>query len=162
MSAEQKKPYEEKYQVLSAKYKEELQAWKAEQGDAANEGAEAEDDNEESEATKAESPASEKAKAAPKKRASHGEAEQTKCSPPQKKAKGRGRGKGASSAPVPEKETISADVLKKASSIGLEVALKNLAERPGMSDIPAEKMLAALQQAGGLVNKAKVALLAGA
>ena len=46
--------------------------------------------------------------------------------------------------------------------VGLESAFKNLASREELKGISAASMLAALQGAGGLVNKAKMALLAGA
>jgi len=158
MNAQDKKPWEEKYQVASAKYKEEIKAWKEAKGDAADDGDEAGgDDAEDVEPVTEAKTETVTEKAAPKKRS----ADKT-SSPPPKKAKGKGRGKGAAAAAQPEKETINPDVLQKASSLGLDRALKILAARDGMSDISGEKMLTALQQAGGLVNKAKVALLAGA
>jgi len=162
MTAQDKKPWEEKYQVVSAKYKEEIKAWKEAKGDAADDGNEAGGDDVENvePATEAKTEAVTE-KAAPKKRGKSADVDKT-SSPPPKKAKGKGRGKGAAAAAQPEKETINPDVLQKASSLGLDRALKILAARDGMSDISGEKMLTALQQAGGLVNKAKVALLAGA
>jgi len=56
---------------------------------------------------------------------------------------------------------ISADLLKQAEGLGLAVQLKNLAARADVagSSKSHEQMLAALKSNGGLVNKAKAALL---
>jgi len=79
------------------------------------------------------------------------------ASPPQKK--GRGRGRGACAELANDEKELDSAVLEKARGLGMEAALKNLANRDGMSGVPADKLLAALGQSGGLVNKARAAVL---
>jgi len=49
--------------------------------------------------------------------------------------------------------------MEEAISLKFDGPLKNLAMREELSKVSHDKMLAALKQAGGLVNKAKAALL---
>lgn len=173
MSAEEKKPYEEKYKALMQTYETEIKAWKESKGDnEANEDEDEEhDDKEESpkksepaKASKADSPKA-AVKAGQKRKKAESEktegAQTTESSPPKK---GKGRGRGASKGPAKEASGPELDsaILKKASGLGLETALKNLAGRGEMANISADKMLTALQQSGGLINKAKASILAGA
>jgi len=115
-------------------------------------------------ASKADSPKA-AAKAGQKRKKAESEktegAQTTESSPPKK---GKGRGRGASKGPAKEASGPELDsaILKKASGLGLETALKNLAGRGEMANISADKMLTALQQSGGLINKAKASILAGA
>merc|ERR1712203_1008264 len=157
----EKKPYEEKYKAAMQVYETEIKAWKESKGDnEADDDEDEQDDKEESSPKKAES-----AKAGRKRnKAESGNPEgaQTAESPPQKKGKGRGR--GASKAPAKDVSGPELDsaILKKASGLGLETALKNLAGLGEMANVSADKMLTALQESGGLINKAKASLLAGA
>jgi len=70
----------------------------------------------------------------------------------------RGRGAKASS---PEEPTIPEDVLKEAEKLQMNGQLKNLMSRAEVaaSGKSPKQVLAALQDSGGLVNKAKAALL---
>jgi len=173
LTAEEKKPYEEKYKAAMQVYETEIKAWKESKGDnEADDDEDEQDDKEESSPKKAESAKASKAdspKAAAKAGQKRNKAEsgnpegaQTAESPPQKKGKGRGR--GASKAPAKDASGPELDsaILKKASGLGLETALKNLAGRDEMANVSADKMLTALQESGGLINKAKASLLAGA
>merc|ERR1712151_1065917 len=61
-------------------------------------------------------------------------------------------------------DDIEPEALKLAQSLGLESGLRNLASRADVkaSGHSSDAMLKALQNSGGLVNKAKQVLLAGA
>merc|ERR1711920_941185 len=91
--------------------------------------------------------------------------------PPAKKArteaspKATGKAKGKAKAKEGKQEdVIDAKVLKMAQDKNLESQLMNLAKREDIKAAghTAEKVLGALQQSGGLVNKAKQILMAGA
>jgi len=135
MSEAEKEPYEKEYKDLKAKYDLEVKAWKDAKGDADEAGASPEKGN---------------PKASPKKRKADGPSPA-----PANKSKGRGKGAKMES----QEGAVAPEILEKASSLKLESALKNLASRKEMQHIGADKMLDALQNSGGLVNKAKAALL---
>ena len=85
-----------------------------------------------------------------------------KDSPPAKKPKGRGKGsKPEQSQNGAQLDTVA---VAQAAKLNLETALMNLAAREEIKakGFSAAKLLTALQNSDGLVNKAKVALLAGA
>jgi len=135
-----KKPYEDEYKKLKEKYDVDFKAWKESQADGdaeeGDEGDEGEDDEDK--------------KGAAKKRASAAE------SPPAKKAKAKAKPRGAKESPGP---VIDPKLMEQATALKFDGGLKNLAAREELSSISHDKMLAALKQAGGLVNKAKAALL---
>jgi len=88
-------------------------------------------------------------------------------SPPQKKrgateegAPPSKRGRGAKTS-MPEGPKVPEDVLKEAESMQMDGQLKNLMSRADVvsSGKSPKQMLAALQESGGLVNRAKAALL---
>lgn len=172
MSETDKAPWSEKAKQAATEYEEKKKVWEAtpefvelskvekEQKDkekeekAAAKEAEKEEKAKEKaaakEATKEVSPKKETPK---KRKATDGEGP----SPEAKKAKVPKARKAAK----PEAPVIDADVLKKAEGLGLQVALQNLMARADVmaKEIPHAKMLAALQQSEGLVNKAKYTLL---
>lgn len=137
LSEAQRKPFEEQYAAKSEAYKKEMEAYKQKKGEAA----EAE-------------PAEEapKKKASPKKRAAPEKAE--KEAPAAKRGKTAGKGKA-------EAPAVPAAVLSEAKKLGYETALLNLAGREDVSKAgkAPKDMLEALKGAGGLVTKAKRALL---
>merc|ERR1712137_724936 len=75
--------------------------------------------------------------------------------------KPRGKAKAKPTADPPKNE-IDPEVLKSAKDLGFESALRNLAGREELQGKSAAAMLKALQSSGGLVNKAKAVLMAGA
>jgi len=170
MTADDKKPYEEEYQQKKAQYETELKAWKEAKGSSAD--AKDEDEEEEEDEDEESSPqkANAKKEAGAKKRAAPEATESPAAkkakgkakpeSPPAKKAKGEGRGKKKEAA-SPEGVKIPPEILEQAKKEKFEAALTNLASRQDVVDknISADKLLAALQKSGGLVNKAKAALL---
>jgi len=135
MSAEDKKPYEEKYLAKMETFKGEMEAYKEKLAEAA-----------------AQEPESPPAKTAGKKRAGD---ESDKKQPQPRKAK---VAKAASKKNTVE---INEAVLLEAQKEGLYAALQNLAGRPDVIALGAtdEKMLSVLKQHNGLVNAAKHALL---
>jgi len=138
----EKKPYEDKYLQKNSEYKAAMEEYIK---------------------TKPAAPVTEKEDVTPsKKKARTGE----KASPPAtsapKSTRGRksaGGKKAVEAAPVSED---LAEALKQAAELGFEDALKNLAARPDVVSrgLSAEKILAALKNSGGLVNKAKAELFA--
>jgi len=85
-------------------------------------------------------------------------------SPPASKSARGPKSAGAKKLAKVEAAPISedlADALKQAADLGLDNALKNVAARPDVASrgFPAVKVLAALKDTQGLVNKAKAALL---
>jgi len=136
-SAADKAPFEKRAEVLKAEYTKALEEWKA-----ANPGGV---DGKDEDDAAAESPAK-KAR--------------TSVASPKAKGKAKVSAKGAASV----EDTIDATVLKKAQDAGMESQLKNLAKRDGVkaAGVSTEKMLKALIDSNGLVNKANQALMAGA
>jgi len=161
LSEEDRKPYEAEYQKLKVQYQTELKAWKEEKGISAD----AKDDDEEEEEEEKNSPQKADAKkvspkkASPKKRAAGDAKEKKPESPPAKKAKVAGKGKKQEASGTESK--IPAEIIEQAKKAKLDGALTNLASRKDIADknISADKMLDALQKSGGLVNKARAALL---
>lgn len=137
MSEAEKKPYEAKYQQLKAKYEEEIKAWKDTKGETAS----ADDDEEEA------SPDSKKRLASPAKETS-----------PTKKSKGVGKSRAKDKKSEPSVE-MDDEIMAKASKLNLELQLKNLASRADMKGISPDKLLTALENSNGLVNRAKAAIL---
>jgi len=141
LSDDDKKPYQEKFLKKQEEYKVAFEEYKK--------------------TLPADEPADEEDKEnTPKKRKAAGAREGTsppkkaKITPPKKQAKAPKNAK-------PQAPTIDADVLKKAEGLGLEQALKNLMSRSDVmaKDFPQEKLLSALEESEGLVNKAKYTLL---
>lgn len=150
LDAGSKSTYEKKAATLKAEHEKAMAEWKANNADAKDEEEDEEDEQEEE--SKPESPAKKPRK---EEKSETKVAAKAKASP---KAKGKAKAKAAEE----PKEQIDPQVLKSAQGLGLESALKNLASREELKGKSAASMLAALQSAGGLVNKAKMALLAGA
>lgn len=144
------------YQKVENEQKEAAKAEKAKEKEAAKEEKAAAKQAMKDEKKK-EQEAGKKAESPKKRKASDEE------SPPSaKKAKVEKPGKAAKAAKAakPQEPVVDAHVLQKAQKLGLEADLKNLMSR---SDVVAkgfsqDKMLAVLEQSGGLVNKAKHAL----
>jgi len=84
-------------------------------------------------------------------------------SPPDKKAKVEKAAKLPRTAKPakPQAPVIDADIIKKAEGLGLLSPLKNLLDRPEVvaKDFSHAKLLSALEESGGLVNKAKYSLM---
>lgn len=156
LSEEAKKPYEAEYQQLKEQYQTELKAWKEAKGISADAK---DDDEEEEEEEKSPPQKADAKKASPKKRAA-ADAKEKPESPPAKKAKGAGKGK-KKEASSPEGPKIPVEIIEQAKKAKLDGALTNLANRQDIVDknISADKLLDALQKSGGLVNKARAALL---
>lgn len=150
LSEEAKKPYDEEYQQVKARYDADVKAWK----DAKVEAAGADDDDKDGEVVQV-SPQKD-VQTPSKKRTKPDSKVEVQQSPPEKKAKGRCRVSKVESTPG---TTIDVKVLEQATKFNLDGALKNLASREELSHISADKMLAALQNSEGLVNKAKAVLL---
>jgi len=148
LSAAAKKPYEDEYKKLKEKFDQDFKVWKESQ--AADEEEEGED--EEASPQKPKDAAPKKAEA--KKRVSAGGSAE---SPPAKKAKAKAKGRGAKESP--SGPAIDPKLMEQAIALNFDGPLKNLAAREELSAVSHDKMLAALKQAGGLVNKAKAALL---
>lgn len=159
LSEADRKPFEEEYQKLKAKYDEEMKVYNATK----SENAGAEDSGEEAEETGSPqktvaSPAKPEAKKRGRPGAKDANAkteEASKESPPKKK------GRGTKSEKKDAGPEIDATVLAQASKLGMEGSLKNLALREDMKNIPSAKLLTALQNANGLVNKARLAIMEG-
>jgi len=149
LTADEKKPYEEKFQKLSEEYKKALEEYKA-----ANGGADEEEDS-----NQLSSP--EKAGAAPKaKRARKNDDaknDDAKASPPAKKGR-----KGKNANPPSPSVKLDDAILKAAEELNMGDALRNLASREEMvkEGVTSDKLFEALKASDGLVNKAKAALLA--
>jgi len=169
MSDKDKAPWTEKLQKATTAYEEKRKVWEATPEFVEFSKVEKEQkDKEKEEKAKEKAAAKEAAKeekAAAKEAVKEHSPKKRKStdgggSPPEaKKAKVSRPGKAAK--PQPPVISIDADVLKKAEGLGLEGALKNLMSRSDIvaKDLPQAKMLAALEESKGLVNKAKYALL---
>jgi len=158
LSEADKKPYEAEYQQLKEKYQTELKAWKEAKGTSADANDDDDDEEEGDDGEEKSSPKKAEAKKpSPKKRAASAGKEKAE-SPPAKKAKGGGKGKKTKASEGP---TIPAEIIEQAKKAKLDGALTNLANRQDIAEknISADKLLAALQKSGGLVNKARSALL---
>lgn len=166
MSEAEKKPFEAEYLLKKAKYAEDMKAYKeANGGDAA---ADDDGDGSEGEASpqkKQESPEKPKADAkkrgrpaketaAPAKPAAPAKQAATASPPPAKKPRGVKDKDQKDDGPA-----IDAAVLAQAQKLNMETALRNLSKRAEMKTFSSEKLLKALQDSNGLVNKAKVALM---
>ena len=137
-----------------------MKAWKE-----ANKGEEAEDDEEEEEDKGSPKLDGKKRGRPPAQQPVQQDAppkDAPKDSPPAKKPKGRG--KGSKPEQLQNGSQFDTVVVALAAKLNLEMALMNLAAREEIKakGIAAAKLLTALQNSNGLVNKAKVALLAGA
>lgn len=155
MSEADKAPFEKEYSELKEKYETAMKAWKEAKGAAAaEEGAEEDGEEEEQKESASEASPEKKAakKATPKKRSAPASKSEESAAPA-KKAKGAGKSKKAAD-PV-----IDAEIMKQATALNMGGALKNLADRKDVSHFSADKLLDALKTNGGLVNKAKTALL---
>merc|ERR1712151_1113023 len=80
---------------------------------------------------------------------------------PTKKSKGTGKSKAKDKKPESSSVFVEIDdeIMVKASKLNLELQLKNLASRTEMKGISPDKLLTALHDSNGLVNKAKAVLL---
>lgn len=146
LPAEQKAPFEKRAEEAKAEYTKALAEWKASNpGGDKDEGENAEGDEDDS-AEAMESP--------PKK--------VRKVESPKSGSKPQPKAKAASKKGVSKVDEIDPEALKLAQGLGLETALRNLASRAEVKTHSTDAMLKALQNSGGLVNKAKQALLAGA
>jgi len=153
MSEADKAPFEKEYSELKEKHETAMTAWKEAKGAAAEEDGE----EEEQKGSASEASPEKKAakKASPKKRsAPASKSEESEV--PAKKAKGSGKGKRSA---TPKDSAIDAEIMKQATVLNMGGALKNLSERKDVSHFSADKLLDALKTNGGLVNKAKTALL---
>eukprot|EP00932_Pfiesteria_piscicida_P009301 SRR837773.20009.p2 GENE.SRR837773.20009~~SRR837773.20009.p2 ORF type:complete len:317 (-),score=181.91 SRR837773.20009:107-967(-) len=150
----QKKPYADKFTKAMEEYKVAMAAYKEKKA-AAGETVE-EDDAEAS----SPSPVKGKAKASPKASAKKRTAGEAEGAPAAKAgrgaAKAKAKGKAAEAGPA-----LPAAVLAAAEKEGLRASLENLAKRPDVQAKGCEpaKLLEALRSHGGLVNKAKAAVL---
>jgi len=166
LPAAQKTPFEKRAETAKAEYTKALAEWKAAnpEGGEEEEEEEGNDDAEDGAATKVESPPKKARKVEPAK--AEAKAAPAKVEPETKKAtpKAKGKAKAAAKDKAPQVDEIDPAALKAAQGLGLEGALRNLATRAELKDSghSADAMLKALQSCGGLVNKAKQALLAGA
>lgn len=145
LSEGDRKPYDDKYLVKKEAYTKAMEAYKASNAGAADDSA----DGEEPPETASPKTASSK-KASPQKRA----AEADKRATPAKAGR-------KSKSSEPEAPTVDAVLLKEAEALKLEGPLKNLLARPDIvaKGVSQKQMLEALKKHGGLVNKAKAALL---
>merc|ERR1711862_191549 len=152
MSAEAKAPFEKRLQAAQKEYEEKLKVWQATPQFAELVKLEGEQKAAEKEQKAAETAADK-------------DASSPTASPSNKRkaANSAKEAKAAKAAKIAKMEELAIDeaTLKKAQSLGLESNLKILATR---SDIIAsgaahDKILSALQGSGGLVHKAKAALL---
>jgi len=164
------------YDRLEKEQKEQKAKEKAEEKEAAKEEKKAakEAEKEEKKAAKeadkegkkaakeADKEAKKAAKASPKKAGKReaGNEDALTPSPPAKKAKVEKPAKAGKKAKAPEL-VIEADILKKAQGLGLESNLRNLMGRPEVAakEFSHAKLLQALENNEGLVNKAKHVLL---
>mmetsp|Transcript_7905 Transcript_7905/g.23451 ORF Transcript_7905/g.23451 Transcript_7905/m.23451 type:complete len:283 (-) Transcript_7905:97-945(-) len=135
----EKAKYEKKYKAAKAKYDKDMAEYKASLPEPA-----AEEEEEE--------------EAAPQTKGGKRKAEPAGTKAEAKKAKTEK--KAAKAAPV-EPMKLDAAVLKEADGLGYRKQLENLAERKDIAalDIDGPKLLRAIKASGGLVNKAKAALL---
>ena len=154
MSEAEKAPFEKEYLDLKAKYEEDFKVWKDAKGATAEAEGDKEEEGEGEEAEKESGKEASPKTPSPKKRGKP-DSKPEEVSPSAKEAK-RGKAKGAASPPGP---AIDAKVITQATKLGMDGALKNLAARKEVSHLSAEKLLTALQESGGLVNKARAALL---
>jgi len=158
LSEEEKKPYQEKVDKLMKAYKLAMVAYKekkgADQPDEAEDPSPAKASPKSKKASAKASPAKAKAKASPagKKRE---QPPKEAAAPPAKKGRSAAKGKDAEDSGLPKA------LLAAAEKEGLKVELENLAKRPEIKakGLGGDALLEALKDAGGLVNKAKAALL---
>jgi len=163
LSEAEKHKYEEMYKIAQEKYKKEADAYKAKK---------------KAEAPVIEEPAAKTPQKERKKKcqetpktAKKRKGDDAKGAGPEKRkgddAKGAGPGKRAPMSKNSPKQVgieLNDDILAKARAAGYESQLKNLAVRPDVvaSGSAAENLLQALEASGGLVNRAKLAILGGA
>merc|ERR1711934_757223 len=148
----QKAPFEKRAKEAKAEYEKAMAEWKASNPSKEEEGEEDDDDEEEEEED------GEKESESPPKKA------RKESANPSPKAKAKAKAKAGKVAGEAG-EDLDPAVLKTAKDAGLEAQLRNLAKRDDIKSkggISADAMLKALQSSGGLVNKAKAILLAGA
>lgn len=176
LSAEEKNPYQEKFAKAQGEHKAAFGAYREKKA--------AEEPKEEEQATPSKAKAGRKAtpKAAPKapKQSGRKAADATAAAPKAPKKGGRKAADATAAAAdgdvaTPQKPAVPAakrgrnaagpalseELLLAAEKVNLRTALENLAKRPEIveQNCDGEKMLKALKQAGGMVNKAKSILL---
>lgn len=156
LTAAQKTPFEKRAKEAKAEYEKALAEWKASNPTKAEE--EQQDDDDDDEEEEEEDEEGEKEAESPPKKA------RKESANPSPKAKAKAKAKAGKVAGEAG-EALDPAILKSAKDLGLEAQLRNLAQRDDIKSkagISADAMLKALQSAGGLVNKAKATLLAGA
>jgi len=161
VSAEEKKPYEERFGKAQEEYKVALAAFKEKKA--------AEMPKKEEQATPSKAKAGKKApkaqkEASPKKRGRKAAAADGDDTPQKSTAPAAKRGRkpvGTSGKDEAAGLVLPEELLLAAEKENLRTALENLAKRPDIveKNCDGAKMLDALKQAGGLVNKAKSLLL---
>lgn len=157
LSAEEKKPFESEYATKKAAYEKAMKSYAPPAGAADG----SEDDNEEEEEAQQTSAKAKVAKKANKESAKEPKKKMSKTETPKKRkteAKPAPKKRARTVASEPVGVELSDAVIKKAQGLGMEPALRNLAKRDGIS-VSGPKLLAVLEANGGLVNKAKAALL---
>jgi len=160
-------PYATAAKEKQVEYQKSLAEWKASNVDAEDDAEDDKVDDEDGDVPAPEKPESPAKKArtdkatAPKTVVEPKKMELNKAAEP-KKAPARGKAKAK--ADQPKLSEIDQTTLANATKLGFDTGLRNLANREDLKDkgISHESMLKALQQNGGLVNKAKTALLGGA
>jgi len=164
LSDKEKAPWEEQSKAAAVEHEKKKKIWEASPEFQELQRVEKEHKEAQKEAAKDDTTESDETpKKGAKRKAAESEGD-AGSSPPTKKAKAEKKAKAPKPARAtkPQPPVIDADVLKKAESLNLVCSLQNLMIRPEVKDIPQAKMLTALVESEGLVNKAKNALLGGA